>query len=438
MLVRYINAYLLFPILEKLTKRDILSKRAELYRFNRLSFEQKNSIRKSEFYRALRHAKQNVPFYTDLFRKHAFDEEKVLKDIRYIQDLPTINKDIIRAEWERIRLPGARHARKTGGSTGQSVFFYYDDIGLDWTAAVNMVAYDMSGNYPHKLDCHICSELGIKAVTLKDKFIGGMKTFSQNRRRLMISSFSDHDMRETFAHLSTMRPYLLQGHPSSGYAIAKYIEGLGSGKRKYCDIFEPSGEMLTQKMVDTMEEYLGCRVVNRYGNAEFGVMAHSRMTDSYNRLQVFDRLFYVEDVEDSSLIVSNCTNYSFPLFRYDTGDIGTVRQAEEGTFLSDLKGRVHDLVNIDGQNYATHFLQDYLDHKVKGVREFQIFVSEWEHPTLAVVAEHESDKDRIFKAIMDRWPRGLVVKFVEMDSLVRVGWQQKFRHIVDMGSSSES
>jgi len=283
----------------------------------------------------------------------------------------------------------------------------------------------------HKKDCHISSELGIAPPPLKGKFLDWLKLFSQNRKRLMISSFSDEDLDETYNNLKSIRPYLLQGHPSSAYAIASYIKKNNLKKKKYCKVFEPSGEMLTEKVVKTIEEYLGAKVVNRYGNAEFGVMAHSKSGDAYTKLKIFERAFYIEDVDASNLIVTNCTNYGMPLLRYDTGDIGTVRRESDGSYIYNIQGRIHDNVSINGEDYATHFIMDYLDHKIRSVREFQIIVNGSHVPKLNIVPENEEDRDRILSMLKERWPIGLDVEFVKYEELEKVGWRQKFRHVIE-------
>ena len=418
-------------MLEKVAKRDIFSKYRELKRFEGLSLSEKQEIQKNELYKILLYAKSTIPYYQDLFREHAFDIEKIKKDIHFIEDIPVLTKEIIKENGQRLVSEAAIHTRKTGGSTGQSVYFYYDNPGLDWTSAINLRAYDMAGNYLYKKDCHISSELGIEPPPLKGRFLDWLKLFSQNRRRLMISSFSDADLEQTFKDLKSIRPYLLQGHPSSAYAIASYIKKRNLKKRKYCDVFEPSGEMLTEKMVKTIEEYLGAKVTNRYGNAEFGVMAHSKIDDPYTRLKIFDRAFYIEKVNSSNLIVTNFTNYGMPLLRYDTGDIGTVKQEADGYYIYEIQGRIHDTVSINGEEYATHFIMDYLDHKIRNVREFQIIVDNSPTPKLNIVPENEADGDRIRTELLQRWPQGLEINFIKFEELQKVGWRQKYRHVID-------
>lgn len=430
-MIRYFNGYLLFPILEKFSKRDIFSKYHELKRFEELSASEKLQIQKNELYKMLLFCKTSVPYYQDLFSKHSFDIEKIKKDIDFIKDIPILTKEIIRENGQRIVNGTAIHPRKTGGSTGQSVHFYYDDSGLDWTSAINLLSYDMAGNFLHKKDCHISSELGLPTSGFKGRFLDWLKLFSQNRSRLMISSFSGADLEQTFKDLKSIRPFLLQGHPSSAYAIADFIKKKNLKKRKYCDVFEPSGEMLTEKMVTAIEEHLGAKVANRYGNAEFGVMAHTKINDPYTKLKIFDRAFYIEEVESSNLIVTNFTNYGMPLLRYDTGDIGTVKHETDGYYIYDIQGRVHDTVCINGEEYATHFIMDYLDHKIRNVREFQIIVGDSHIPKLNIVPENEADDERIQAELKQRWPRGLDVNFINFEELQKVGWRQKFRHVID-------
>lgn len=426
-----LNAYALFPLLEKASSRDILSKLHTVKRFEKLSRMNQIQCQKEEFYKVLLFCKNEIPYYRGIFKEQSFNVENVRKDINFIKDLPILTKDLVRENLDRLKLPSAHHIRKTGGSTGQSVHFYYDDNGLDWTSAINLQAYDMVKNFRHKRDCHISSELGIEAPSKKAKFLDWLKLFSQNRKRLMIESFSREDLECVFRDLKKIKPYLLQGHPSSAYAIANHIKESGHPQKSYCKIFEPSGEMLTEKIVNTIEEWLGAKVVNRYGNAEFGVMAHSIFSDSYNRLKVFERAFFIEDCEDSNIIVSNCTNYGMPLLRYDTGDVATVTQEEQGCFISDIRGRIHDTVLINDKAYATHYIMDYLDHKIRNVREFQIILKENSNPLINIVPENIEDTKRIKNEFLKRWPKGIDIEFIKFNQLQKAGWRQKFRHIID-------
>lgn len=429
-MLSYFNGYVLYPLMEHYSKREIATKLQTLKDFDALSVENQRQIQREKLVEFLEFCKADVPFYKREFEKHRFEPQKVLKDVRHIRELPVLTKDIIRENTELLKASSAYHVRKTGGSTGQSVHFYYDNSGLDWTAAINLLAYEMAGKKPHHTDCHISSELGLTPASLKYQVLDRLKLFVQNRKRLMIDSFADEDLKTVLKNLRKVAPHLIQGHPSSMYALANYVEAHGIKNVPRISVFEPSGEMLTDKMVETIERIFKCRVVNRYGNAEFGVVAHSLPTDNYRRLKVFSRAFYAEECVEAPLIITSLTNRGFPLIRYDTGDVATVKHEIGGDFIYDIQGRVHDLVSIDGKNYATHFIMDYLDHKVRHIREFQVRVRPGKNPVLALVPESDSDQERIKKEISTYWPRGLDVEFVKYEKFQTVGWRKKFRHVV--------
>ena len=163
-----------------------------------------------------------------------------------------------------------------------------------------------------------------------------------------------------------------------------------------------------------------------------GVVAHSRFDDSYSKLKIIERAFYVVECNSENLIISNFTNYGMPLLRYDTCDIGTIKIEDDGADIYDIQGRVHDTVEINNEDYATHYIMDHLDHKVGNVREFQILLMPDCSPVLTVVSENSEDNERIKNELLIRWPSGLDVKFIEYEELKRVGWRQKFRHVIDI------
>lgn len=437
-MINYFNGYILFPLLELLSKREILPKLNQLKAFEIQPIDIRHVEQREELYKLLVHCQKNIPYYKELFNDLAFEPEKVKEDIYYLKKLPVLTKKTIKENAGKLKFKqgGYLHPRKTGGSTGESVFFYYDRKGLDWTSAINLFAYEMARKKPHHSDCHISADLDLNPPPLKHRAKDWIKLLSQNRKRLLVSSFAPIELKKAYKDLKRMRPYLLQGHPSSLYAISSYIENNKLSPIKLCHIFEPSGEMLTQKMVESIEKNIQCKVVNRYGNAEFGVIAHSKFNDNYTKLKVFDRAFFVEECKDSNIIVTGLTNYGFPLLRYDTGDIGTVKEEEDGHYIYNIQGRVHDLVRIGSEEFPTHYIMDFLDHKVKDIREFQILLTnDDQRPLLNIVLEKDTEEERVKNEIKSKWGNDMRLEFIPYESLIRQGWRQKFRHLIDLRKS---
>lgn len=434
-MIRYFNGLVLLPILEKISKRQVFPKLAELREFDKLPYPEQLRKQRQGMYEMLLYCKSNVPYYRKIMQEVGFDVEKIKDDSNYIQKLPVLAKDLVREHSDQLKAQDGRflHTRKTGGSTGQSVFFYYDNEGLDWTAAMNIYSHEMAGRKLYHTDLQIGADLDFGTPAFKDRMRLKIRFAAQNRRALPVSSFSEEFIEKNYQAFKKYRPYLIQGHPSSLYAIADYIERKNLKRVKLCEVFEPTGEMLTPKMVELIEKNILCRVANRYGNAEFGVIAHSRKSDPYYKLRVFQQAFYAEPCESSSIIVTAFTNYGFPLLRYDTGDVATIKSEADGMYIYDIQGRVHDTFTVEGKVFPTHYVMDYLDHKVRGVREFQVVLTDEQSlPQLNVVAEDINDKDRIISVLREKWPSGLDINFVEYDSLKLQGWRQKFRHLIDL------
>ena len=429
----YFNSYVLYPVLEKGLKRNILPKLNELRKWDRISPADKKEIISKKLNHILKISQNEVPYYKELFKRKNFDPDLVLKDVKYLQDLPVLTKQIILEQGSRMFRSNnytALHPRKTGGSTGKSVVFYYDNEALDWTAAAHLYAVELTGKKRIDTEIHLCGDINEEKMSLRNTLIDSIKLASLNRSKLMVSGFSENNLNQYYQQLLNERPYLVQGHPSTMYAISQFVKDKNLPVVKVCDVFEPSGEALNDKMVQSIQHYLGCKVYNRYGNAELGVIAHSLKDDSYKRLKILDMLAYVESTSEKEILVTGLFNYSMPLIRYSTGDLCTVVETPMGSYLEDIEGRVHDSVNIAGSSYPTHFIMDYLDHRVGGIVEFQILVNENEFPLLRIVPSSWDDINRIKELVVKRWPEGLRLVFIKHEQLIQVGWRGKFRHVI--------
>jgi phenylacetate-CoA ligase len=430
-LLSHLNCFILYPVLEKLSKRQISSKLKILTQYENQHLKNKKNIQKENLKNLISYCHQNIPYYKELFSKTSFTADKVDKDLRYFFDLPILTKDLVRENTHLLKLPSAVHPRKTGGSTGESVFFYYDNPGLDWTSAIHLHSYSMAGLRRADKNLHICSELEITPPTKKAIYQDKIKQLALNRSTISIDSFTEEEFERVYIKLRKYKPQLVQCHPSTMYAISKYIRASKKIEKKLFEVFEPSGETVTQKIVNEITSVCGCTVANRYGNAEFGVMAHTIKNDPYTKLKVFDYAFLVEECNESNLIVTGLTNYGMPLLRYDTGDMGTVTNEDSGTFINNLSGRIHEIVKIQGKEYPSHYIMDFLDHKVKGVREFQIKLSTKEpNPCLNIVLEDPNDEQLVKELITHKWNDSIDVSFVNFEQLERKGWRQKFSHVV--------
>lgn len=429
------GAYIAYPLAQHLEKRCVLPKRDALRKYYQLPFAARVNICQNQLADILSFAKIYVPYYRDLFLQLSFDPEKIRKDIAYLQDIPYLTKDIIREQGARLYsapLDTIRHhACKTGGSTGLSCTVYYDQAAVDYSAAVTLYARECIGKLRHQPEIHFACRFPGDAPP-KWPSREDVKCFAMNRSNIFFNRLDDVGLEEIWQTLQHRKAHLVHAHPSTIYALACYVERCyGTGHA--FNIFESSGELLENYQKEKISTVLQCSVINRYGLAEFGVIAY-QLDPLFNHMQFFDSEGWPESrsVNDDSareLVFTGFRNKLMPLIRYATGDLARVEQKQNNLIMTNVVGRMHDLVAINSVVYPTHHIMDMLDHRVGGIQEFQIDLKSTV-PILRIVPEPSANLIHIQEKINQFWGQGVDVQFVGADDLVRVGRHQKFRHLV--------
>lgn len=442
------SAHIAYPVAERIEKREVRPKLAELHRYYQHTFSQRLPVMRNKLADIVAFAGQSVPYYRDTFLSIGFDPEKLRKDIAYLQDLPWLTKDIIREQGERLLsrpLSELRHhACKTGGSTGQSCVIYYDQPAADHSSAVTLYCRAAVGKSKRQTELHFACRFPGDPVPMwpsREDF----KCFAMNRSNIFFGALDVEGLEEIWATLRRRRPHLVHGHPSTIYALACHIEKT-RGRAKAFSIFESSGELMEDYQRDKIAEVLQCRVVNRYGLAELGVVAYELDRGQQLGMRLLDSEVWCEmaptDNDDATpgsgeLTFTGLRNRLMPLIRYRSGDLGHVEQREDGLFLTKVIGRIHDMVPINGVPHATHHIQDVLDHRVGGIEEFQIDLR-FGKPVLRIIVDTHGNAEHIQRRIEEFWPGAFDVQFVGHGDLVRVGRHAKFRHVVTGHASRTS
>lgn len=428
------SAYIAYPLAELSESRMVTPKVEELRLHYKKSFFRRLDISKDRLVDTLLFCKQHVPYYKDLFKSIGFDPEQVRQDVQYLNALPYLTKEIIREQGERmLSQPLAKencHVCKTGGSTGLSCVVYYDQEGADYSSSVTLYSRERVGNTKRKTEVHFACRFP-DASQLMWPSREDYKCFAMNRSNIFFDRIDEVGLEEIWQTLIRRRPFMVHAHPSTIYALACYIENK-YGASKSFEMFESSGELLQPYMRETISRVLGCKVVDRFGLAELGVVAYE-MDASVPKMMVLESEVWPEsralDSGIHELVLTGFRNRLMPLIRYATGDNAQIEQTDHGIYLTSVVGRIHDIVPINGVAYPTHHIQDMLDHRVGGIQEFQVDLRT-APPSLLIVLEPLADANETSIKIDKFWPNGFAVKFVDHDALVRVGHRAKFRHVV--------
>lgn len=430
----FFTAYFLYPYAEHKRGRKILPKLSILRKEAKQPFAQRKQTAQAHLVKILECAQKNVPYYRDLFATYNFSPQSVLQDVRYLTDLPFLTKEIILEQGKRLlneSCPKILHERKTGGSTGPAANIYYSKEDLDWTAAQNIQMLEWGGKHRFNREAHL-STLFLKPLpdaAIREEI---KKCLVLNRYNIYTSGLGAQALRQLYKSLQKAHARFVQGHPSSMAALAQYLVQQGAKTTGLFQVFVSTGEMLTNKQRKLIENVFQCRVSNRYGACEFGVMAQELTRSHRGKLLVADSMVWPELLDPNpegigELVFTSLRNESMPLIRYRIGDIGQLIQKDDGWWISNLTGRIHDSVIIGGDTYPTHYVQDILD-RCGPISDFQIVVKDSVAQELCLVCAQENWSS-IFSAVTENFPT-VPLRRICTEELVLTGRREKFRYVI--------
>lgn len=467
MLMPYLRSQVLFSVAERLSGRDVNSRVELLLREFAMPWDERKRRNRVRLVEVLQNARHEIPFYRELFRRVGFDPLKVLRDIRYFEQLPILTKEDIREAGERLLSPRAQQfltvsVHRTNGSTGSALPIYYTPAAKDLSAAVTRISQRWVGFGPGDLQMHISSAFPgeTPAIAKRQEWWRRQAT---NRLSVEVEAWTEQGLDSMWASVRDAGAFLIQGHPSTMYALARHVERRQGQSHGLFKVFVSTGEVLTEQQRDAIEHVFGCRAANRYGNAEFGIMAHERFVEGSGAtneaerdapltplraaacryMQVMDPYVWVESVgldpnQRGALVVTDLTNFSSPLIRYATGDEGNVVCGTEGLYLEDVAGRVHDKIVIDAKSYPTHWFQD-LFTRLGNVDDFQFVKTPDQRLQLRLCLLDAAGAAAMRGRLEALFPRqAFELCFVQRSDFMRVGQQQKFRYLVESAGEAEA
>lgn len=398
--------------------------------------DQESSLRAMMIY-----AYDKVPYYHGLLKERGLkpDDFKTLKDLEL---LPVLTKEVIKANWDAFvpsDIATRKYERKaTGGSTGTPFPF-------------RMSRYDKMLSM-----CHLYRGWSYAGYDLGDRmvFMGGssltMGVGSSTTRRVheivknirMLSSFDmDEAHMRSFADvINRFSPKFVFGYASSIHFFSRWI------KENEVDIKSPvavftTAEKLFPEARKGIEEALRCEVFDTYGLNDGGVSAfecpeHRGMHIDTERavMEVVGPDGHQMSEGEGRILATSLHNHAMPFIRYDTGDIGTVKEdvcpcGRQHPLLAEMKGREQEML-MTPEGAAVH--GEFFTHifwEVSGVREFQVVQDAKDHLTIRVVPEKSYDPkelDKVRDYIRARSP-GWRVEFVKVDAIDRTrGGKYKF------------
>ena len=278
--------------------------REQLYK---LQFERVQSL--------LTFANRYSPYYKTVFDQHAIDVSAIRNSDDFRQ-IPITDKNTLIAYSADIHASynfSKVFKAETSGTTGNALEFTKNEEWDSTNRAALMRAYDWYGVKPWQYSGYLwgfnISGLQAAKVQLLD--------FLQNRARLFNYH---HDEIQKFSGKLHSASFLT-GYSSMIYEIAKVInqqQNFSATDFRNIKLVAGTSETILDIYKTEVEKAFGLAMRNEYGAAEAGLIAYEC---PQGKLHINVENVLLETNKDNEAIVTNLASLSFPVIRYNLGDI---------------------------------------------------------------------------------------------------------------------
>jgi phenylacetate-CoA ligase len=357
-------------------------------------------------------AYKNVPYYKKIMNENHLHPSDI-SNFNDFQRIPILNKNQIRHYHDNLISADAdkNNIRKdfTSGSTGEPLIIYKDKNYSEYAMADTYRSYEFSG---YKQGDKIVRLWGAPRDAPKMTFLSQLK--QKMDRNFFINTFyiGENDMEKIVNKLITFRPDYILGYASSLYFFAKYFEKNNITNIRPKSIIS-SAETLYDYQRKQISESFFAPVFNHYGCREVGAIACE--CDQHNGLHILAENQFVEIIDRTGencdngkigkIVVTNLNNYSFPLIRYEIGDmarkskIGRCNCLRGLPLVDEIIGRTIDNFIFPKGDIIPGEYFIYILLGVKGIKHFQIIQEKIDKLRLKIVKSDDFNENEISQII---------------------------------------
>lgn len=278
----------------------------------------------------MRHVYENVPYY-----RRVFDERRLKpSDIRTPNDLyklPVLTKQMVRRFAKELRARNiGRHlyrVGRTGGSTGIPLKLLLDRDRIVFDHALILRHWSWAGYRPGD---RIVILRGLTLIPPEERRATYWR-FDWGENKIYLSAFhlSGSIMPLYVKKLVEWKPKFIAAYPSSLFTLARFMQH--EGVRIPVRAIFTSSEALSEVERKVIEDRFRCKVWDRYGTGERLAVTQQCEHGKYHQNVEFG-IFQVDlpsglpasAGHKGALMLTGLTNYSMPLIRYATEDLGSL------------------------------------------------------------------------------------------------------------------
>lgn len=331
---------------------------------------------------------QQANDHSDFYRSALRGIKLPLGRLEDLDQIPVLTKTQIRGNFETLQcrnIPRSRFVMsRTGGSTGEPSYYFWDKLGMDW----NRASVYRSAEWANV-------SLGERTVQMSGShydFTQTQKLFNrivyllQRYRDYPVAVLTEDILEQYYRGLCAWRPTSIWGYASGIHAFARYIEKHHPKTSfDFLRALITSSETLRPEQRNTINRVFGGnKVYDHYGSREMYMGSECREHNGYH---LHADVLIVEVVNKNNtacapgelgrILVTDLSNHAFPFIRYEIGDVGVMGDTSPCACgvtlprLARVEGRIADIVVLRDRLLTppnfTILMSDF-----RGIKSYQI------------------------------------------------------------------
>lgn len=356
----------------------------------------------------LQYGYDHVPFYRKLYDFRGILPSDV-KEYTDIAKLPTLAKKDIQEHLDELIAPVHPKDQllqdSSGGSTGKPTVFMTDRGNRDLRRASVLMSDQWTGWRVGEKSAYLWgADRDVTALNnFKEWFV---ERFVFQQSILNAFKLTEESMQRYAALLLKEKPTLIIAYSNVALHFARFLKGQAYQGMPFLKGIVCSAETLTESMRKEIESAFGCKVLNRYGSREIGLIASDCQYQHGLHINAEDVLVEVDvdglpgDGEKlGEIIVTDLNNRAMPFIRYRTGDVGVASEAvcpcgRGLPLLASVKGRTSDFILhpaghlIHGESFSHAF------YGIRSIKQFQVHQTALDRLHVNVVASQDFSIDQ--------------------------------------------
>lgn len=419
-LFKYINRHILYPLYYYRSGDKRLSRLKVMEGNQYLPLDHLKSMQLKSVQSIVAYAYENTDYYQKIFDENGIHPSDI-KNLKDLQKLPPLTKIDIQTNSDALL---SKEYRKdslikdaSGGSTGEPTVFY-KTLEYQQLRSADQLRHDRWSGWDigDRFALIWGAQRDLKAGQSFREFI--ISRYIARIWELDAFDMNIDTMNKYVKTLQRIQPKMVLGYANALVAFSEYLIKHHPNHNIRPKGIISSAETLTESKRRIIQSAFKCKVLNRYGSREVGLIASE--CSEQKGLHINSDNIFVEIVRDGQcvpdgksgdILVTDLSNKAMPLIRYKLGDVGRLSQSSCSCqrtlpILESVEGRSGDFfVAKDGSlvhgEYFTH-----LFYGVHDVKQFQMIQESLEHVELKLVS--------VEKNIKASYIESFIVKTVEM------------------------